>query len=501
MMAFASDASGSSQIWIKNLAGGDARQLTQDGGGWPTWSPRGDQILFLRPRPGGFSIWSIDPLGTREPRMLIERGTAQNFAPDGASFVYQGTDRGIWIASSDGSEPRRVEGLPGSAGFAPRLPSFSADGRSIVFVHSEEGPLGDLWVIPAAGGEARRLTFQGGIDTSMGAPVSTPDGFVVFAAATSLSDGPQLWRVPIEGGPVEQLTTGVGGYRTPTISRDGTRALYAHSRSTWRLVRTDLRTSVATSIYESRTPIVQPAVSYDGRTVAFFSQIPSGIHVFTIDVDGKNLRQRTFDEDGINTLPHWATDGSLYYYRDRSLHKLPPTGDAGTLVLEGFHWSSRNFLAIHGDKIALHDFGNVADRHAVIVDLATGAETRVPGLEVNPTQWSRGGNEWLGFRSDGAVVVCTPSGTNCEARSTSQGPMRGNRPRWSLDETRVFFVRAGRNPVYRTLWVGSREGEAQLFEFGPVEPDNADYGVAVDDSIVWNQFEQTPSEIWMSAAD
>ena len=318
------------------------------------------------PAPGGFSIWSIDPLGTREPRLLIERGMAQSFAPDGASFVYQGTDRELWIASSDGSEPRRVEGVPGGSGFASRLPAFSADGRSIVFVHSEEGPYGDVWVIPAAGGEARRLTFQGGIDISMGAPVSTSDGFVVFAAARSLSDGPQLWRVPIEGGPVEQLTTGVGGYRTPAISRDGTRALYAHSRPTWRLMRTDLRTSVSTPIYESRTPIVRPAVSFDGRTVAFFSQIPSGIHVFTIDVDGKNLRQRTFDEGGTNTLPAWSHDGSLYYYRDRSLHKLPPTGDSSTLVLEDFHWSSRNFLAIHVDKIAFHDFADRADRHAVI---------------------------------------------------------------------------------------------------------------------------------------
>lgn len=501
MMAFASDASGSVQVWIKNLGGGDARPLTQEGGAWPTWSPRGDQILFLRPSPGGFSIWSVDPLGTREPRMLIERGTAQSFAPDGASFVYQAPNRELWIASSDGSEPRRVEGVPGGPGFAPRLPAFSADGRSIVFVHAEEGPYGDVWVIPAVGGEARRLTFQGGIDESMGAPVSTPDGFVVFAAAGSLSDGPQLWRVPIEGGLVEQLTTGVGGYRTPAMSRDGMRALYAHSRQIWRLMRTELRTFASTPIHESRAPIALPAVSYDGRTVAYFSQIPSGIHVFTIDADGKNLRQRTFDEGGMNTLPAWSTDGSLHYYRDRSLHKLPPTGDSSTLVLEDFHWSSRNFLAIHGDKIAFHDFLNRADRHAVIADLVTGRETRVPGLEVNPMQWSRNGDEWLGFRSDGAVVICTPSGASCEALSNSQGPIRGNRPRWSLDETRVFFVREGNSPVHRALWMGDRDGETRLFEFGPLEPQNADYGVAADDTIIWNQFEQTPSEIWMSAAN
>lgn len=502
MMAFASDASGSNQIWIKNLGGGDPRMLTRDGGAWPAWSPRGDQILFHRATRGGFSIWTIDPLGTREPRMLIERGTTPSFAPDGASFVYHGPNREIWIASSDGSEPRRVEGVPGGPGFAPRLPAFSADGRFIVFVHAEESPYGDVWIIPAAGGEARRLTFQSVIDQSMGAPVSTPDGFVVFAAAPgSLSDGPQLWRVPIEGGPVEQLTTGVGGYRTPAMSRDGTRVLYAHSRPTWRLMRTDSRTFVSTPIYESRTPILLPAVSYDGRAVAFFSQIPSGIHVFTIDVDGKNLRQRTFDEGGVNTLPAWSHDGSLYYYQDRALHKLLPAGDSSTLVLEDFHWSSRNYLAVGGDKIAFHHWPSRTDRRAVIKDLATGLETPVPGPAVNPTQWSRDRDEWLGFRSDGTIVVCAASGASCETLSNGQAPIRGNRPRWSLDETRVFFTRAAGSPVYRALWAGDRNGETRLFEFGPLESQNADFGVAAGDTIIWNQFEQTPSEIWMSAVD
>src|SRR5690606_4879136 len=100
MMAFASDASGTWQIWIDNLADGDPRQITPDpeGAAWPSWSPRGDQILFHRLARAGFSIWSIDPLGTREPRMLIERGSTPSFSPDGAAFVYQGPNREIWIA-------------------------------------------------------------------------------------------------------------------------------------------------------------------------------------------------------------------------------------------------------------------------------------------------------------------------------------------------------------------------------------------------------------------
>jgi Tol biopolymer transport system component/DNA-binding winged helix-turn-helix (wHTH) protein len=505
MLAFASNASGAFQIWIKNLAGGDPRLLTQgpEGAAWPTWSPRGDQILFHRLTAGVFSIWSIDPLGTREPRRLVERGATQSFSPDGASFVYQGQNREIWIAAADGSAPTKVEGVPGGPGLAQRMPAFSADGRNIVFVHSEEGPYGDLWVIPSTGGEARRLTTNFIIDQSMGAPAPMSDGFVVFAAAEGLlSDGPQLWRVPIAGGPVEQLTTGVGGYRAPVISRDGTRAIYAHSRPVWRLMRTDLRTLDSTSIYESRTPIVLPVVSHDGRDVAFFSQIPSGLHVFTIDVDGQNLRQRTFDEGGANTLPAWAHDGSLYYYRDRSLHKLAPTAESSLEVLPDFHWSSRNFLAVHVDKIAYHAFGD-GNRRGVIRDLASELEIELPDPVVRTMQWSKDGKSLLGFRDDGTIVVCTATGDTCDALAGSQGPIRGNQPYWSLDETRIFFRRPAGRTAYSALWVVDRDGAnaARLLEFGPLEGQNSYYAVAADDTVVWNQLELTPSEIWMSAAD
>jgi hypothetical protein len=394
--------------------------------------------------------------------------------------------------------------VPGGAGFAQRLPAFSADGQSIVFVHSDEGPYGDLWVIPAAGGEARRLTTESAIDVSMGAPVVTPDGFVVFAAPQgSLRSGPQVWRVPIEGGPVEQLTTGVGGYRGPTMSRDGKRVLYTHSRSIWRLMRTDLRTSVSTPIYESRTPIALPVVSYDGRTVAFFTEAPSGLHVFTIDADGGNLRQRTFEDGGLNTLPAWSHDGSLYYYRDRSLHKLLPTGEPSIAVLPDFHWSSRNFLTVHSDKIAYHESLGPENRRGVIEDLAGDGETVLPSPVVLPMQWSKDGGTLLGFRDDATIVLCTADGKTCDTLANGQGPIRGGRPRFSLDETRVFFRRGANRPLYSVLWAADRDGEnvTRLFEFGPFEPDNVYYGVAADDTIIWNQVEETPSEIWMSTAD
>jgi DNA-binding winged helix-turn-helix (wHTH) protein len=111
MMAFASTASGSSQIWIKSLTGSDPIQVT-DGdrpARWPSWSLRDDSILFEREAPDGRrSIWSVGAFGPGEPRLVVEHGEMPSLAWDGESFVYAiGAE--VWIADANGGGHRRVE--------------------------------------------------------------------------------------------------------------------------------------------------------------------------------------------------------------------------------------------------------------------------------------------------------------------------------------------------------------------------------------------------------
>ena len=65
MIAFSSTKSGHSNIWIKQVAGGDPRQITY--GDWtdltPTWSPDNQQIAFISDRANQYAIWTIPSLG------------------------------------------------------------------------------------------------------------------------------------------------------------------------------------------------------------------------------------------------------------------------------------------------------------------------------------------------------------------------------------------------------------------------------------------------------
>ncbi len=94
-------------------------------------------------------------------------------------------------------------------------PQPSPDGKWIAFVVTvmdKEANRGnsDVWIVPTAGGEPRRLTTAPGTDNN---PRWSPDGSTIAFISTR-SGGPQIWMIRPEGGeawPVTTLSTGASG--------------------------------------------------------------------------------------------------------------------------------------------------------------------------------------------------------------------------------------------------------------------------------------------------
>ena len=100
---------------------------------------------------------------------------------------------------------------------ADRAPAFSPDGSRLAFFQCSKGPIGDFWVIPSTGGQARQLTFD---DHFGGTPAWTPDGrFIVFS---SLRAGSRtLWKIAAAGGEPEPVLMSAGEDTDRELSRDG----------------------------------------------------------------------------------------------------------------------------------------------------------------------------------------------------------------------------------------------------------------------------------------
>ena len=134
--------------------------------------------------------FSVD---TKDTRMLSQPAISGNHI----AFIYA---EDLWIANTDGSQPRRLtvdEGIESS-------PIFSPDGKLIAFSAQYEGNT-DVYVIPSEGGVPKRLTWHPGVDFVRG---FTPDGkSVLFATqrATFSNRYAQLFTVPVTGGHETQL--------------------------------------------------------------------------------------------------------------------------------------------------------------------------------------------------------------------------------------------------------------------------------------------------------
>lgn len=506
MIAYVSDAGGSSQIWVRNLQRGGPIRIT-DGpypAMSPTWSATSEQILFTRVEPDGPSVFSVGTLGSPDPRRVVAGGADPKYAMDADAFAYTvGSE--IWLAGRDGTSHERIEGVPVSQGFAPRMPALSPDGKWVAFVHADEGPFGNIWVIPASGGNARQLTDPDSVGGFAANPDWSNDGrYLVFDVAGGTS-GSHLWRVDIESGDSTSLTTGSGGAVQPTVSADGRRLAYTDTRPVWRLTRLDPETGRRSSIYESRNPVLLPVASPDGQDIVFFSAVASGAHLFVINADGKGFRQLTFDERGENTLPTWTSDNeSVVYYKDRSLHVLDLADGTDSELYADFHWSSRNWLSVHGDRFTYHEIDRPARQHRTVVRKFAESDITELRVPIEAAQWSSDGSSLLGFhRRTRNIMVCDPGGSSCQAIEPDGQPVRGMRPKWSRDERRVYFLRPDDSGECCALWRMDRDG-ANVAPIGVLEGfqlANSYFGIDAEGKVFYNHMDDSTDEIWLAIID
>lgn len=116
-----------------------------------------------------------------------------------------------------------LSGLATAACAAPlwmRYPAISPDGSRIAFAY-----MGDLYVVDAAGGEARRLTTDAAYDYN---PVWSPDGKQVAYASDRYGNF-DLFTIPAEGGRPQRLTTHSSAEVPSAFSPDGKQIYFTAS--------------------------------------------------------------------------------------------------------------------------------------------------------------------------------------------------------------------------------------------------------------------------------
>ncbi len=172
-LAFTTARSGSNQIWVIPMGGGEARQVTdaKPGVGQFRWSPDGGAFAFVMSDPQT----EEEEKATKEKRDVIL--VDQNFK---FGHIYTVS---FDPASTETAEATRVtEGEFHVTGF-----DWSPDGAQFVFAHQADPRIntgrlsGDIALVPATGGEVRQLVTGPGVESS---PRWSPDGSLIAYGST-----------------------------------------------------------------------------------------------------------------------------------------------------------------------------------------------------------------------------------------------------------------------------------------------------------------------------
>jgi len=304
----------------------------------PAWSPDGRLIAFLRKLSTGKVALVLIPQRGGPQRVLAELDVLESrtpldgpyvaWTPDSKWVVTAVPEAGRWIwslclFSVETGEKRQLTNPVAEVGVSDTAPAISPDGRTMAFARIKV-PVSDLCLLPLAegykpSGEPERIPSEK--PYSIGA-AWTPDGSdIVFSAGVRLgtraSINHGLWRVAAaEPAKARMLPFAQDNARSPAISRLGNRLAYAVERIDTNIWRFDLQgpdrePGVPHKLISSTRRDYDPALSPDGKRIAFQSDRSGVNEIWVCDSDGANPVQFTSVGGSARDLSgvKWSPDG------------------------------------------------------------------------------------------------------------------------------------------------------------------------------------------------
>src|SRR6267143_2856401 len=383
-----------SNIWIVPTAGGEAVQLTQSGHDTsPAWSPDGKTLAFLSSRDGNSQAYVLSMEGG-EAHAVTHLSTGSDmvkWSPDGKTIAFtssvypdckddacnkkreeekeknkvkarvyeqllyrhwdhwfEGKRSHLFVEPADGSGEARdlnaganYDVPPDQRGGSEDV-NFSPDSKELCFTAVTDkveaiSTNGDLFVVPMAGGDAKKITTNPGFD---GNPVYSPDGrFIAYHAQLTPGYEADRWRVMLydrQSGTSENLTEGFDRSANELgWSADSKTIFFTAENETQKPVYA-MAARAGAEPKKILAGTYNSAISFsaDGKTLAFErTSLTMPAEVFAASSDGSNVRQLSRQNDTILTALEMNAPESFWFEgaegtRVQAMLIRPPKFDA-----------------------------------------------------------------------------------------------------------------------------------------------------------------------------
>ncbi len=388
------------EIWVQQIGGGKAIQITHEKGGavYPAISPDGTQIAYQ----SHGAIYEVASLGG-DARLITNDGAAALYVLGGSTIAFARLAGGyhfylFTIPRVGGTSVANQSGLD------LQSVAVSPDGSKLLVLASHAGKsdqdLKRWWLIPVSGGKVEEVAPPPLLPGERSAPPpmawTVPDKnsglqWVIFGR--KIGDTNSLFRVAVtSAGKVtsdpEQLTFSAGA-DAPSVSENGRMAFMSEELSSnlWS-IPIDTNRAQGIGDRQSLTQVVgmrdkSPSLSHDGKKVAFYSQDSQGASLVVKDlVTGRETQLVQNVAAAMGTCPAISPDGSFVIYygndspaRESDLYSISTAGGSPRLVCRECG-TPRGFSSDGTHLLTQRGFSYGLDRIAS-VDVATGKVTDV----------------------------------------------------------------------------------------------------------------------------
>lgn len=514
----------------------------------PQWSKDG-RIRFTRFLPDKkIEMWVTDPDGTKQSLIpMPERKRIFSWSPDEKKVLFQkdGDAKKGYLSNADGSGEVLLPFIGGnwsadSTMIAYRAkatennhdifiysvetgksrnitnheafdadPSFSPDGKQIVFVSARDGN-GEIYSINIDGGNLRRLTFDPKTDSH---PAFSPDGTQISFNSDRENENADVYLMNADGSNTVKLTNfdksnetlGPGGWSPDGTKiaffsdRDGKDDIYvmsaeavrpklvfsdrerdirgfAHSPDGSRLVvseetadksgelkMADRQTGRTSLIRKTELAAVTPEWSPDGAMIAYADRINGNSEVCAIKPDGsgwRNLTNQPVQDFG----PSWSPDGKrLSFITTRGepsqvsqLYTMNADGSEPAPVTPRKGWEGGAVWQPDGRKIVFSCDRN--DSPGNLLDICRinpggGGEERIllhRGHDAEPAVSPDGSRIAFAALADGNAEIYVVNAEGSGLLRITRNTADDQTPKWSPDGKRLTFLsnRGGKFAIY-----------------------------------------------------
>ncbi|MGC2250736.1 MAG: winged helix-turn-helix domain-containing protein [Acidobacteriaceae bacterium] len=302
-------------LWEASIDGSHLRPVLP---GWNaccgSWTPDGKYFVFASMRDGSWNLWAM-----REKRELWRRidpepvrltvGQMSSISPlpssDGKTIFFIGSTPRGELVRYDVQKRLFVPYLPGLS--ANGL-AFSRDGSKVAWTTVPED---SLWESKADGSDRHQLTFPP-MQASM--PRWSPDGTRIAFSAQEPGKPSKIYIVPAGGGIAEKVTAGEAGDADPSWSPDGEALAFGGiflkaagmERHPIRIV--DLRSHTVTALPDS-SRYFSPRWSPDGHWMLALDD-----RTFALELYNFTTRKWEQITNMVSVYPNWSSDSRCVWF-------------------------------------------------------------------------------------------------------------------------------------------------------------------------------------------